>query len=101
MELLRRFITRVELHEATATDYQILYDAMKEAGFVKTIKEFKLNNVYKLPEGEYHYSSEKVIESKDVLDIAIKAVAKTKKEYQIIVTKADGLISFTNLTPDK
>jgi hypothetical protein len=99
MELLRRFITRVELHEADATDYQILYDAMKGAGFVKTITEFNSNNMYKLPEGEYHYSSEKVIEAKDVLDIAIKAVAKTKKEYQILVTKADGLISYINLTP--
>ncbi|HCA06933.1 hypothetical protein [Chryseobacterium sp.] len=101
MEPLRRFIIRVELHKADATDYQILYDAMKEAEFVKTIKKFNSNNIYKLPEGEYHYSSKKVIEAKDVLDIAIKAVAKTKKEYQILVTKADGAISFIHLTPDK
>jgi hypothetical protein len=50
------YLIRVELHDADSDDYDILHQAMKDAGFLTKIDDD--NGIwYKLPTAEYYISS--------------------------------------------
>jgi hypothetical protein len=90
---MAKFITRIELHNADSNDYETLHSEMKEKGFDKTIKDDH-NKEYYLPNGEYYFN--KPIQEHPtkedyeiVLEKALKAAEKTKKEFSIITSRAD------------
>lgn len=79
------FMTRVELHDANAQDYDQLHAAMEDKGFSRLI-ETREGQWFQLPPAQYHLSSSLSLEQ--VLESAKKAVATTRKRYGICVTEA-------------
>lgn len=82
---MARFVTRVELHAGSPSDYSILHSAMAAEGFRQTITSGN-GTVYQLPLGEYY--REGTIERADVLQAAQRAAGKTRKEFAVLVTEA-------------
>jgi hypothetical protein len=81
------FTTRVELHRATADDYETLHDAMDKRGFSRLI-ESEEGISYHLPTAEYDISCD--LSRSDVLELAKAAAAKTNKAAAILVTESRG-----------
>ena len=50
--------TRVELHDASSSDYNKLHDEMEKEGFTRTWKTDN-GSVYHLPTAEYDFRGEK------------------------------------------
>jgi hypothetical protein len=81
------FTTRVELHDATYSDYEELHEAMRKQGFKRTITS--ANGVeYHLPEAEYNSTS---ANRSDVLASAKIAATTTGKSFGILVTGDNGM----------
>ncbi len=83
------FTTRVELHDATWSDYENLHKQMKQQGFSQTIRSDD-GIVYDLPPAEYNMVAN--ITRNDVIERAKTAVAATKNSGAILVTESAGRI---------
>jgi hypothetical protein len=81
------FTVRVELHEATWTDYETLHDQMGAEGFRRTIRSDD-GITYHLPTAEYDMTG--LTERSDVLDKAKTAAARTRKNFGVLVTESNG-----------
>jgi hypothetical protein len=81
------FTVRVELHDATWTDYNLLHTEMENQGFGRTITAGD-GTTYELPEAEYDYSGD--VNKADVLARAKEAADTTGKKYAVLVTKSNG-----------
>ncbi|WP_258086954.1 DUF2622 domain-containing protein [Xenorhabdus bovienii] len=79
------FTVRIELHNATSSDYETLYDKMKTKGFRKTTLGERGN--YELPSAEYDYSSD-TRNCGDVRDLAYDVAKSVKKDPSVLVTEA-------------
>lgn len=80
------FTTRVELHKATESDYEILHAAMAKEGFTRTIKID--DKEYKLPTAEYNFVG--TFTTSQIFDKAVSAANSTKKDNWILVTESNG-----------
>ena len=80
------YLVRIELHDASSDDYEILHQAMKDAGFLTKIEDD--NGIwYKLPTAEYYINSQLSV---DNLWAKATVVAETtERSFWLIV------VSFT------
>ena len=81
------FITRVELHNAKAEDYEKLHEYMEEEGFSRTITSDD-EVAYYLPTAEYELSGE--LTRSQILQKAKSAASKTTKSFCALVTQSAG-----------
>jgi hypothetical protein len=81
------FTTRVELHDATYADYDVLHKAMEAEGFSRLIKSDG-GTWYHLPTAEYNRTGE--LTRAQVLESAKRAAAKTRKLFAVFVTESNG-----------
>jgi len=85
---MARYMTRVELHSATYSDYETLHNAMESEGFERTITS-DAGKVYHLPTAEYYRETH--LNRGQVLESAKRAAGKTGKSYGIIVAESVGM----------
>jgi len=78
------YLTRVELHNANASDYQNLHAAMEAKKFTRTIPDYG-GVRYQLPTAEYFSVAD--IDTNTVLELAKQAVASIGKTASIITVK--------------
>ena len=81
------FMTRIELHDASYDEYQVLHRAMEAEGFERTITSDD-GVTYHLPTAEYYRTVE--LTRQQVLEAAKRAAAKTGKRFGAIVTESRG-----------
>lgn len=79
------FTTRVELHNASYSDYETLHAAMARRGFSRLITSDD-GVTYQLLTAEYDRSGN--LTAQQVLDAAKAAAAETGKGYAVLVTEA-------------
>ncbi|EAO5288990.1 type V toxin-antitoxin system endoribonuclease antitoxin GhoS, partial [Salmonella enterica] len=84
---MTKFTVRVELHAATADDYEELHNKMKRKGFKRTLSNGE-GISYQLPDAEYSYSGD--ITRKEVLRKAYDAAETVKEDPAILVTESAG-----------
>ncbi len=84
---MAQFTTRVELHDATWSDYNTLHAQMDNRGFSRKIKSDD-GIWYHLPTAEYDFNGEKTLS--DVLALAKAAATTTGKKYAVLVTESKG-----------
>lgn len=82
---MANFMTRVELHNGTAQDYQRLHDAMAMQNFSRTIID-QQGIRYHLPTAEYHSFGN--IDANEVLEYAKAAVRSIGKTASIVTSEA-------------
>ena len=84
---MANFTVRIELHDATWDDYNVLHAAMEKKGFSRLITA---NNgvTYRLPWAEYNATGN--LMCTQVRDIAQEAAAQTGKRNAVFVTEAVG-----------
>jgi hypothetical protein len=80
------FTVRVELHQATWTDYETLHTAMEQKGFSRKITSSE-GTTYQLPLAEYNGSSP-TLNSSQIRDIARAAAATTGKSNAVLVSES-------------
>jgi hypothetical protein len=80
------FTVRVELHEATWSDYDTLHE-MEAEGFRRTIRSDD-GATYHLPTAEYDINGSSNLSQ--VLEKAKTAAARTQKTFGALVTEAKG-----------
>ena len=82
---MAQFITRVELHGVNHdhSSYQVLHEAMKAAGFLRTITGSN-NTAYHLPTAEYNLINSLTL--LQVLELAKAAAATTGKQYSVLTS---------------
>jgi hypothetical protein len=79
-----KFMTRVELHDATYNDYLQLHGFMRQEGFTQTIRGDD-GIVYQLPPAEYHIeASWTAVQARDV---ASRAAQKTQKTFAVLTAE--------------
>ncbi len=81
------FTTRIELHKAVESDYEILHAAMEKQGFTRTIK-LADGKAYKMPTAEYNFDGTEL--RPQVFSKAETAAKSTNKGYWILVTESAG-----------
>lgn len=81
------FTVRVELHDATWNDYDVLHAAMESEGFRRTVRSDD-GITYHLPTAEYDLSAYK--DRSEVLDKAKAAATRTRKGFGVLVTESNG-----------
>jgi hypothetical protein len=81
------FMTRIELHDGSYDEYQILHQAMAAEGFERTITSDD-GVTYHLPSAEYYRTVE--LTRQQVLEAAKRAAGKTRKSFAAIVTESRG-----------
>jgi hypothetical protein len=79
------FMTRVELHDATWSDYTKLHEAMRTQGFGLSIVGDD-GKSYALPPAEYWYDG--AITRDDVFSKGKSAAGSVKSSYAVVVTEA-------------
>lgn len=83
------FTVRVELHDATSSDYTLLHQYMRQSGFTDTIVSGE-GVTYQLPPAEYNrvgsFTKEEVIEA------AKAAAARVKASYAVLVSESSARI---------
>jgi hypothetical protein len=84
---MAQFTTRVELHDATWSDYEQLHANMRGQGFTQTIRSDD-GCIYELPPAEYDYQGP--ITRAQVLDKAKSAASAVKPSYGVLVTESAG-----------
>lgn len=84
---MAQFTTRVELHNATYNDYEVLHREMSRRGFSRTIRADG-GDVYHLPQAEYDCSA--ATGKAAVLAAAQAAAAQTGRGASILVTESAG-----------
>lgn len=82
------FIIRVELHNATATDYSNLHSAMETAGFSRTIMDSR-GILYQLPTAEY-VCSPTTQTVNDIRDIAYRIAGRVRPDPSVIAANYTG-----------
>ena len=81
------FMTRVELHEADAAEYERLDQAMMAANFATEIVPG--NGVpYQMPKATY-FSQSATLSARDVRDLAMRAASATGLRYDIVTTSGE------------
>ncbi|HGJ5854771.1 MAG: type V toxin-antitoxin system endoribonuclease antitoxin GhoS [Arsenophonus sp.] len=85
---MAKFTVRVELREATSSDYEDLYEKMKLEGFSKFITTSK-GDKYELPPAEYNFSSSSKSRG-EVRDLAYKIAKSINSEPAVLVTESNG-----------
>ena len=83
---MAQFTVRVELHQATLADYDVLHSAMATQGFSRLIVADD-GRTYHLPWAEYNGSGN--FSSTQVRDIARAAANATGKSNAILVTESN------------
>jgi hypothetical protein len=78
------FMTRVELHNATAADYEKLHEAMQAAGFLRVVRDVD-GKWYHLPTAEYDRTGDYT--TSQVLAHAKRAANSTGKSSGVTVGK--------------
>jgi hypothetical protein len=78
------YMTRVELHNASYTDYETLHAAMEKEGFERTITSSQ-GAKYHLPTAEYYRITNLSIN--DVLQSAERAANVVRKNYSVVVSE--------------
>lgn len=86
---MARYITRVELHDATGQDYETLHTVMEKQGFSRFIDGTD-KCWYQLPPAEYHRVVD--LQLADVFESARKAVAAINKTFGIVVIEASNVM---------
>ncbi|WP_271618643.1 hypothetical protein [Bradyrhizobium sp. CCBAU 51745] len=81
------FTTRVELHDADWSDYDLLHKKMAVQGFSRVITSDD-GKRYQLPPAEYNFDGS--ASRADVLAKAKTAAAQVKTSYAVIVTESAG-----------
>jgi hypothetical protein len=81
------FLTRVELHVATAADYEKLHDEMAKRRFSRQIRAND-GTMYHLPTAEY--SSYAELSTDAVRELADAAIAATGKTGWVITVRWDS-----------
>ncbi|UVE64755.1 hypothetical protein L2Y90_12945 [Burkholderia pyrrocinia] len=79
-----QFMTRVELHNASAADYLRLHEAMATKHFARRIQDTQ-GNWYHLPTAEYHSFGD--IDANTVLELAKAAVQSIGKTASVITSQ--------------
>jgi hypothetical protein len=79
------FFVRIELHGASWSNYELLHEAMGEAGFSRTIVGSN-GTEYHLPTAEYVLIGNYVTDH--VRDKADRAAARTGKKRAVLVAKS-------------
>jgi hypothetical protein len=82
---MANFTVRVELHEATWEDYEMLHAAMAARGFSRQIKGDN-GKTYQLPLAEYTGSGN--LDSERVREIAREAANTTGKNNAVLVSES-------------
>ncbi|MGA9669359.1 MAG: hypothetical protein WBQ94_09135 [Terracidiphilus sp.] len=82
---MANFTVRVELHQATGDDYDVLHSAMAQKGFSRLITADN-GQSYQMPWAEYNGSGN--LTSSQVRDIAREAANTTRKNNAVFVTEA-------------
>lgn len=81
------FTTRVELHDASAKDYDLLHEEMKKRGFLRVITSDS-GITFHLPFAEYTISG--ALTREGVLERAEAAATTTRRKAALLVTEAIG-----------
>lgn len=81
------FTARVELHDASWSDYETLHEEMGREGFRRTITSDS-GTAYHLPTAEYDFAG--TVNRSDVLQKAKSAAARTRKTFAVLVTESTG-----------
>jgi hypothetical protein len=82
------FMTRVELHNASYSDYESLHTAMETEGFERTITSND-GVLYNLPTAEYYRSAN--LTKGQILESAKRAATTTRKAFAVVVTESNGV----------
>lgn len=85
---MAKFTVRVELREATASDYEKLYEKMELKGFSKFITSNE-GEKYELPPAEYNFSSSSKSRA-EVRDLAYDIAKSINSRPAVLVTESDG-----------
>jgi hypothetical protein len=88
------FMTRVELHDASYSDYEELHVAMETEGFDRNITSDD-GVTYYLPPAEYYCDVQ--LTRQQVLEKAKRAARTTQKSFSAVVTESKG-IAWTGLS---
>ncbi|MBD2814238.1 type V toxin-antitoxin system endoribonuclease antitoxin GhoS [Xenorhabdus sp. Flor] len=91
---MANFTVRVELHNASSSDYENLHEKMERAGFERSITT-ENGTVYHLPDAEYSISSDKSTD--EIRDLAHDTAKKVKSNPAILVTKSNGTRRWSGL----
>jgi hypothetical protein len=79
-----KFMTRVELHDATYNDYLQLHGFMRQEGFTNTIRGDD-GILYQLPPAEYHIEAPwTAVQARDV---ASRAAQKTQRTFAVLTAE--------------
>jgi hypothetical protein len=81
------FTTRVELHNASESDYESLHQSMEGEGFSRFIQSSE-GKWYHLPPAEYNRDAAMTIEA--VRESAKRAAATTGRSCSVLVSEATG-----------
>lgn len=81
---MAHFITRVELHDASVSDYEKLHAEMEARGFSRNVKG-EDGIIYQLPTAEYVYICSEKVEK--VRNKAARAAASTGKTYSVVANQ--------------
>jgi hypothetical protein len=84
---MAQFTVRVELHQATLAEYELLHRAMEKQGFSRFITADD-GQTYHMPWAEYNGSGN--LDSTQVRDIARAAANTTGKNNTVFVTEAQA-----------
>ena len=81
------FLTRVELHDAAAGDYEKLDQAMIAANFSKTIQSSR-GLIYNMPTATY-FSQAFGLSAADVRNLAVAVARGTGRRYDVITSAGE------------
>ncbi len=84
---MSNFTTRIELHDATWSDYDKLHAEMIAQGFRNTIRSDD-GVTYALPPAEYNFEGN--LTRAQVVERAKAAASKTNRKYAALVTESNG-----------
>lgn len=84
---MKKFTTRIVLHDAEWEDYSDLYTYMEQEGFTDEITSSD-GTTYKLPDAEYEISGNFDLDA--VMAKAKRAAVKTGKKYKVFITQSAG-----------
>ncbi len=79
------FFVRVELHDATSKDYDVLHENMAKASYSRSIKD-GAGSVFQLPTAEYARYFTATVDR--VIEEVKKVAATTGKTYWVLVSEA-------------
>jgi len=93
---MKFFTTRIELHGAGKSDYDLLHTEMIRRGFSRTVLDRNFGVKYHLPEAEYDFQGS--VSCEEVLGMAEAAARSVKEDHSLLVTEANRRL-WWNLKP--